>query len=391
MRHAISIALLQVRIFLKNKGTLAMMFVMPLAMTLIFGLAVGGQSGGGRITPIAIADEDGSFASGQIVTGLEQEATLKVQKAAETDLAQLFADRKIEVALVIPKGFQQDLAAGQAPELQTRSAPGANTLATISPILRRNAAQVANDYSLARQLTTTPDDPASLESTYAKVATDRAASSVSTERTDASREEAQGADRQSIVSEVALGFTVMFVLMTVFMEGGAILRERQLGTWGRLLTTPTGRLSILSGYLISFFFTGMFQFGVLVGVSTLLFGISWGPLLPLTAMAAALVLCASGMGLFLAGIVKTPEQQSTVSVLVVVSTSMLGGVYWPLALMSKTMQQIGHLTPQAWAMDGLREVMLRGGSLAQVALPLTVLLGIALLFLTIGALRVRYD
>ncbi len=183
----------------------------------------------------------------------------------------------------------------------------------------------------------------------------------------------------------------MFVMMLVFNMSGVILEERSLGTWGRLLTAPTARSGILSGYLLSFFMTGMFQFAVLVGISTLLFRVHWGPVLPLAAMAAAFILCSSGLGLFLAGLVRTAEQQRTIGVLVVSSISMLGGVYWPLELLGDTMRRIGYLTPQAWAMEGFREVMLRGGDWGGLVWPLTVLLTLALVCMTAGLARVRYS
>lgn len=70
---------------------------------------------------------------------------------------------------------------------------------------------------------------------------------------------------------------------------------------------------------------------------------------------------------------------------------MLGGVYWPLDLVSDTMRRVGYLTPQAWAMDGFREVMLRGGSWSGLARPLVVLLTLAAVFMAAGLRRVRYE
>jgi ABC-2 type transport system permease protein len=106
---------------------------------------------------------------------------------------------------------------------------------------------------------------------------------------------------------------------------------------------------------------------------------------------AATVLASAGMGLFLAGLVRTFEQQEAVGVIFVIATSMLGGLFWPLDILSPAMQKIGHFTPQAWAMDGLTEVALRGGSWAELVWPLTVLLGLAVVFSAAGVLRVRYE
>lgn len=135
----------------------------------------------------------------------------------------------------------------------------------------------------------------------------------------------------------------------------------------------------------------MFQFAVLVLGTRLLFQIEWGPLLPLFTVGAAMVAASAGMGLFLAGLVRTFEQQTAIGVIFVVATSMLGGLMWPLDLLSPTMQRIGHLTPQAWAMDGLTHVALRGGAWAGLAMPLAVLLGLAAVFSAVGVRRIRYE
>jgi len=73
-------------------------------------------------------------------------------------------------------------------------------------------------------------------------------------------------------------------------------------------------------------------------------------------MAAGTVLSASGMGLFLAGVVRSPEQQSAFGILFINATLMLGEVYWDLDFVSAPLRRIGYLTPQAWAIEGFKAV-----------------------------------
>lgn len=383
MRQLFGIAMLQFRLQLKNKGSLAMMFFMPLAFTAIFGLALGGSPGSKKI-PLAVVNLDGTFAARQVVTALQDDELIKVTAVNESDLKQLFADHRVQAGLVIPAGFEKAMAGGAAPALTVVTAPGGgNSQVAVRPAVTRAAAAVAQNYTLAMRLNQTNPDEA-----YAKVANERAAVQIGLAE---SKEAAAVKAGSNSLMDSSLGFTVVFVMMMVLMMSGVILQERQNGTWGRLLTTPASRAAVLGGYLLSFYVTGAFQFSVLVLASSLLFKVAWGPILPLAVVASSLILCTSGLGLLLAGLVKTAEQQKAVGMLVVISTSFLGGVYWPLDLMSKTMQRIGHLTPQAWAMDGLREVMFRGGAWPQLATPLGVLLGLAVVFMSIGLLRVRFD
>lgn len=391
MRQALQISLLQFRLTLKSKSVVFMMFGLPLLFTLIFGsLATGETAQGPRSFPIAVVDSDDSFIAHKLVEALQQEKLVRVTLMTTVQMNKAFSDKQIDSAVVIPTGFQQGVADGSAPELQLVASPDGNRNAGLAPAIQRAVARVAGDYRLARQMAGSGAPDSKVADSYAKVVADRQALAVTVERTQVTRPETGNA-KQSNVGQVAMGFTVTFLMMTIFMKGGAILQERQNGTWGRVLTTPASKVAIVGGYLFSFFLVGMFQFIVLVVAGSLLFQITWGPLPQLLVMGAALVLCSAGMGLFLAGVVRTHEQQATIGAVFVTATSMLGGVYWPLEMMSKTMQRIGHLTPQAWAIEGLREVMLRGGAWGSLTWPLVVLLSITVIFLGAGLLRVRYE
>ncbi|MFZ5824700.1 MAG: ABC transporter permease [Bacillota bacterium] len=398
MRKVLAIALTQFRMTLKNKAALGTMFAMPLAFIIIFGLLLGG--GGGNSTPstprafiypIALIDEDQSLASTLLVERLHQERDLKVRAAERTELDKLIADTKVIAGFVIPKGFGAALSAGEAVTLELITHRGTNMDRGIDPILQRKVNQLAGDYALALKLITTTEEE-QLRAALDRVAGEREGRGASVVAQPMVREAApRDADGYNALNFSAIGFTIMSVMMSILMMAGIILFERQHGTWGRLLTSPTDRVSLLSGYLLSFFVTGIFQFSVLVLGTRLLFRMNWGPLLPLFAVGAATVLAAAGMGLFLAGLVRSFEQQQAVGVIFVIASSMLGGLFWPLDLMSPTMQRIGHLTPQAWAMKGLTEVALRGGSWEGLIWPLLVLLSLAVIFSTAGLLRVRYE
>jgi len=396
MRRSLAIALLHLRTTFKSKGALVTMFAMPLLLTLIFGVLTqgggSGQNSQGFIHPVAVVDEDQTFLSQMLIDRLTAEANLAVRVATRDELKKLFADQKVAVGLVIPARFQADIATGAVmPEVQLLSGPGSNTYLGVGPALRRHLSLIAQDYQLAIRMVAPAarQDEAQIDAAVQKVTAER--TRVTTSVTDHKLTRVGVKKSATAATGASVGFTVTFVMMQVFMMSGVVLTERKNGTWGRLLTTPNSRVTVMSGYLLSFFLTGMAQLVILVLATRFLFGIQWGPMLPLLAMGAGTVLSASGMGLFLAGIVKTYEQQISVGILFVNATAMLGGAYWDLSMVSDTMRRIGYLTPQAWAIDGFKEVILRGGAWEAIALPLAVLLGITVVFMTAGLLRVRYE
>ncbi|MGZ4135825.1 MAG: ABC transporter permease, partial [Tumebacillaceae bacterium] len=142
---------------------------------------------------------------------------------------------------------------------------------------------------------------------------------------------------------------------------------------------------------LSFFLIGWIQFAILMVLSSLLFHVAWGNLTGLIVLVSALLLAVVGLGMFLAGLVKTTEQQSAIGSIIIVSTCMLGGVYWPLDIVSDTMRGIAQFVPQFWAMQGFTELVARGGGVADILGPVAVLLGFAAVFLVAGLSRVRYE
>lgn len=382
MRQLLMLAMLQLRLYMKNKTSVLVMFGMPLAFTGLFGTLMGGVDGPAQV-PVAIVDRDGSLASRQVIDKLREDADIKLTVTSDADLDRLFSDRRIEAGAIIPAGFGQAIADGGAPEVLIVTAPGGNMQVAAQPSISRAAAVVAQNYALATAI-----NPANPEQGYVKVEAERQAVQVGLVATT---ESARPNENGSQLEGSALGMTVMFVMMVLVGMSGVILQERATGTWGRLLTTPATRFHVMGGYLLAFFLTGMIQLSVLVLTTSLIYRLDWGPLPQLAVVAAALSLCSTGLGLFIASMTRSFEQQQVIGSAVVLISCFLGGVFWPLDIVGSTMQMIARFTPQAWAMDALREVMFRGGAWDQLLIPVAVLGGMTVLFMGVGLTRVRFE
>jgi len=175
----------------------------------------------------------------------------------------------------------------RAPKLELVTGRGSNMGMGIEPVLQRHANQLAGDFFLALKLTGSTDEE-KVRAALTRIAGERAAKGVVVAAQPLTKQAAEKrAESGSMLNHAALGYTIMSVMMSILMMAGAFLYERQHGTWGWLLTSPTHRFSLMAGFILSFFVTGMFQFAVLVVGTRLLFQVHWGPLLPLFAGGAA--------------------------------------------------------------------------------------------------------
>jgi ABC-2 type transport system permease protein len=78
---------------------------------------------------------------------------------------------------------------------------------------------------------------------------------------------------------------------------------------------------------------------------------------------------------------------------VIVPQIFLSGIIWPVNTLPDALQPIARLLPLTYAVDGLRDVMIRGYGLAaaSVQLDLIVLGGFAILFIVLAGLTIRRE
>jgi ABC-2 type transport system permease protein len=187
------------------------------------------------------------------------------------------------------------------------------------------------------------------------------------------------------------GYAVMFALFTILSGGGAMLREKEMGTFRRLLMAPVTRSSILIGKLLPTFITVLLQMTVFFAFGHLVFGMELGQSLGgLALVGAAVALAATSMSILMATFVKTESQLSGVSLLVVLAMSSLGGSWWPLEIVPDFMRNLAHLiTINAWAMDGFKDILWYGRGVADVLPEVGVLVLFSLVTFGVGLARFK--
>ena len=215
------------------------------------------------------------------------------------------------------------------------------------------------------------------------------------------------ADQLDALAPVFLGlFAYFFVFI---LTGISFLRERVGGTLERLLATPVTRAEIVLGYSLGFGFFATIQVLVLT-----LFVVSKvdvpaiGPISAFTigldvqsvgspafafVVALLLALGAVNLGIFLSTFARTELQVLQFIPLVIVPQMLLGGVFWPVERLPDILQAVAHVLPVTYAVDALREVMLKGADLGTAAVQgdLAVLAGIAVLFVVLGAGTIKRE
>jgi ABC-2 type transport system permease protein len=201
-------------------------------------------------------------------------------------------------------------------------------------------------------------------------------------------------------------FTYFFVYL---LTGVSFLRERTGGTLERLMATPVTRAEVVGGYALGFLLFATLQVAILmtwvlgqVDVPAIgpmpAFVIGLGVASegsPLLAFAVVLLLAlgAVSLGIFLSTFARTELQIIQFIPLVLVPQFLLSGVLFPVSSLPDVIRPFVSIMPLSYAVDGLRQVFLRGADLGvgQLQLDLVVLAVVAVFFATIASFTIRRD
>ncbi len=170
---------------------------------------------------------------------------------------------------------------------------------------------------------------------------------------------------------------MLFTFLNGLIGAAALVQARQLGVFQRTLAAPQGLRVYLSGLGLSRFGIAMLQAAILLGLGLLSFRIDFGDPSAWIPLVVIYGLVCSAAGMLLGALVRTPGQAVAIAIPTGIVLGMLGGTMWPLSVVSPAMRALGHLTPQAWAMDAWNLIINDGAGLAGIATEMAVLTGFA--------------
>lgn len=396
MRKMFTIAGLSLLKSRREKVFLVVMTAMTIFVCFIVALAYGDSTKEGPRVRVALADCDESNLSQEIIAALEASGAYKVTLYSNAEQVRSeVRDGREEVAFIIPEGFEAKLL-DESPltikviSLTTSASAPAASKVVEKTLTRHLLSGAVSDImrSYAVELGVEPDVDAVVAAAVARLE----AQPVLEVDVRPVGEAPQLNSNAEGFGQTAMGMMIQFTMFTVIFSAGEILEERKNKTWGRLLSTPTHRYSILGGKLLGAYLVGVVQIAILILAGSYLFGINFGSNIPgVIVLFGVFLLAVTGLGLFLSTIVRTMSQLQAASPMLIVATCMLGGCFWPLELVPPVMRTIARITPQAWVMDGLRNVVLRGNPLSTAVGPILVLLGFTALFFGLGVSRVKFE
>ncbi len=191
------------------------------------------------------------------------------------------------------------------------------------------------------------------------------------------------------IDYLAPGILSQSVLFVAIFFGITIIWERDLGVIHKFLASPTPRAALVLGKSVSAGARALPQ-TIVIYIISLLLGVHINPNpLALLGVAFFVVLgatCFSTFSLIIACLLKTRDRVMGIGQVMTMPLFFASNAIYPIEIMPNWLQVIAHVNPLSYVVDGLRALMLAGGtSKFGLGTDAIVLLAITTILITIGA------
>lgn len=427
---AIVIFLKEFKVVFRESGGLLYMFMMPVALLIVFNMIFAGafSSSGDRPIMLPVANLDRGELAAKVIDRLDSTDWVEVEfqqdggtPYSEADVIGLVEDNRRNYALIFPADFSEKIQAGQEvtvplyvdPALSiqftgpvTGSVTGAffavvfreQMKTTIPPRIEAGMKDIEKDLGIQipsvikeklasgelvnqylEQFQSGDSDGFNEDSLLAKLDL-RQPPSVKTE------------EFPTVYQQNLSGYSVLSVFFIITTIGVAFSRENRDGTFRRILAAPVSRSAFLAGKLLPYVVINFLQVAVLIALSVVFYHTDLGNSpLALVVITLCMSLSACGVGLLMVTLFKSEQKMESVSVVVVLISTALSGAFVPRFIMGEFVQNVSLAVPQSWALVAYQDVMVRGKGLIDVLPNCGVLLAFAAVFFLFGVLRFRFE
>jgi ABC-2 type transport system permease protein len=198
-------------------------------------------------------------------------------------------------------------------------------------------------------------------------------------------------DQPEVFQRVGVPLLGLFPLISMFLVTSiTMLRERTTGTLERLLTLPLAKLDLLLGYGIAFAAFAAVQATIVSLVGFGLLGLEAGHSTALVvALAVANAVLGMALGLFLSAFARTEFQAVQFMPAFILPQILLCGLLVARDAMAEWLWWISAFLPFTYAYDALARAASSEALGARFWLDVTVVVGVTLLALALGAATLR--
>ncbi|URZ02471.1 ABC transporter permease [Clostridium felsineum] len=354
------------RIF-RKKANIVIMFIFPIAFISI----ISSISNGGSGFSIGVVDNDNTRLTSMMKDKIKDTGSVKA--ISKNDISDYIIDKKIDLAIVIPKGFTQNTINNvKGNNVEVYGIKGTSNSSSINYYVNSfiNAAQ---NISKAANGDKTKFYNGVKDYQKGNFAAE-------TKYTNGEKEKKQ-------TSTTSIGFLIASIIYLSTMITTLILVDKKDGVYNRMFSAGVKRSNYVIQSLLSFIVVNLIQIAAVLAIMKYLIKIDLGPSpFKLYIVLALFGMSCVALGVLISNRCKNLKQANSMTVLISTPIAMLGGCYWPKEVMGNTMQKIGDFVPSSWAMTAVGKII-DGGDLSSIYKEMSVICVFIVVFLVIAMVK----
>lgn len=363
----------EVRVILRDREALAILFAMPIAFVIIMSLALQDffRQGSAPQFDLVLLDGDQGAVAKAVVNGVEALPYFRVERrvsddfpAAQTALRAQVSRGETRFALILPPGLTGESSANGELTLLTDPA-----LRSDHRILARTALQnllTAIDVQRVQaQMTRKAFDPDMFRGQRAQRGGLRIAED---EQAASARSAMPSATQQNVPA-----YSLLAMFLLVVPLSATFIKEREQGSLLRLESMPVPAGVVIGGKMLPYLIINLLQVALCFAVGFYVLPLLGGEALRLGSSLVGIVvlslaasLAAIGFGLLVALFSRTTEQATAFGATAILLLAALGGIMVPKMLMPASLQAVAAYSPLGWALDGYLDLFVRDAGLMEV-------------------------
>ncbi|MHB2154694.1 ABC transporter permease [Calditrichota bacterium GD2] len=329
------------RQIVREKIFIGIIFVVPVLQLVVIGFAV--TTDVKNVSTVLVNEDNASF-SRRIEDVLQTSDVFHYRgRLPNVAAARVWiTEGKAQLAVVIPPGFEREVKSGRFPKIMTLiDGVDGNSAGVIAAYVNLLAQRLQREWlpqsgAFARQLQNIHLLRLETRMLY-------------------------NPDLKSVNNIVPGILAMLIMIITSYLTGMSIVREKEIGTLEQLMVTPIRNWELLAGKIIPLALIVMALFNVGMFAARLIFGL-WmkGGILGLELMAALFALSGLSLGILISTVARTQQQAMFLAWFFMVFSLLLSGFFIPIENMPPAIQAITYLNPARYFMVIVREIYLKG-------------------------------
>ncbi|MCL2626323.1 MAG: ABC transporter permease [Cystobacterineae bacterium] len=348
----------------RDKRTLLIIFCMPIALVMIFGVVISTEIYDAKI---AIVNASSEIHSQKLIEKINSSNYFKTVSYLRSSLGleEVFRAQNIKLAILIPQNFDKDFGNGPPPTLQLIADASDLNVATT---LIGNASNIIQAF-----------------------AQENAPPSGAVLPFQITTRMYYNPEQRDVFMFIPGILALVLMIVSAMMTSITLVREKEFGTWRVLSSTPLPSVIIIVGKLIPYFLLSSINACLILGLAVFVFGMPiHGNPVELFLVCLLFIFTSLSLGIFISSIANTQQAAILASMVgLFLPTTFLSGFIFPIENMPVWLQPVAQIVPAKWFIEAIKRIMLKGAGLGQVLTQIYVLAGMATVLLAISIRRSR--